>query len=587
MLNKVILVLAVMINFAYASNGDYADVVKVLKSNNQNTAWIPPADLKTDLAQKKKKLAGGLKSVPLFGETCDNIAYNGAFEQMGIEYLELIKETILDMTKPFTSMSNFEKAVFKLSFAWCIRRTLPESLAKSVRKSMYALQGVEVDYNIVGNPLVGYGFEADYNADFVLGVLRAIGQGFSEGFDSFIEDTFQCTFETRKEKVAMIYRATSWNLMMRIGYLTSIANMCNFKLKKEGETPDWKKIIPSLQEAETGLNDWVNSKNIGGEFSFSFSQHKEKIDRCIGGKSTLTGESCATKRELELAKIRNDKNYELPVSDNYIEEFQQNILAHESMTSEIIETIKKPSSVSVSTDNLFKSYNGIVSNIFNADENLNSRQHPEVRSAFIDIFIRAYRPSFIISSLNYGAKEYGMNEPSKSYELIKKNAKIHNSIPFYSVYYLSGLLGALEAYQKEFNVADNQSYIIKLQYKKNNNFDYYGTLLDSCRMVLPTYKRMKHEDYVKAITEGKNIHQYIREEELCPSYFRNVFKFISNTLKPHAGLGDLLSEIEADVGEMGEDESRASIELTEDLLESKSIKELGNIYREKVVENTK
>lgn len=366
-------------SFAMEQKDILNDIEKILMKENKDPygfetlhsetiQYIEP----TYISQPAKKRTVQDSELPLFTETCDNIAYSGVVENQVIGILEDTRSFIEGVTDPVVNINKFEAGMFLYALGKCLSEETKkrfstdcdatvsngettqsadvgtvcfvDNFMESIGNTddvMSVTVGEQASTNNSTGTVVNADAQESQASNIVArSVLGMINKG-------WFDQTAKCVYKEKQEILTKLHTLFERNYRVKTSLINSINNVCNVSLRKEGDYSTWDEIFEAqaklMGKEELGIMNLITES----EQTASVNQKLKEFgfDTCIDGFSVDGG--CLTKEQekklSELSKLveYNNENYNPQRAYDITRHFfdDQNTLKEEYATSAIFSSI--------------------------------------------------------------------------------------------------------------------------------------------------------------------------------------------------------------------------------------------------------
>lgn len=261
--------------------------------------------------------------LPLFTQTCDNIAYSGIIENQAISILTDVKNFVKKLTDPVVEINKFEAGIFLFSFTSCMGIELSKAFDASCEGStttdgqdpgseciatllLEALSEVSDLVTLTAgmqgsSSSTGGATQAKTNIseETSKSVTASLMEKLLDG--GIFEKTLSCTLNKRTEILKWLHNIFEKNFKLKTSVINSIDAQCKNSLRRTGDPQTWSEIyklnMEMLGTDPDGLATFaegVSTEVIDGQ-SPGASQSLQDLDanfsQCIDG---LGADNCLT-----------------------------------------------------------------------------------------------------------------------------------------------------------------------------------------------------------------------------------------------------------------------------------------------------
>lgn len=295
------------------------DAINSLPSFSDKTIDLPSRVGKTNT-----------KNLPLFGISCREIKYTGAYEQIWIDMLEDSKTYIKEVIEPYTTLSKLDAAVFTYAFGKCFMEeaeaeiTGDETHSSLTQKLTEALgeadNGFVLNLGVTSSPQASINVETESNIKVdVAGTTSKATE--KSGEEGLYQNVVRCIMDEREKAYLQLYNLLSYSLKMKWVMGSAVGEACNVPLKQAGETiPSWSEMTGiSFQGIKDKIfpsdsNEEPEKKSRAAEFMKEYFEEVFAFDvttnseMCV--KFDLTTGKCQEKETIKRGECKtNDEGF--------------------------------------------------------------------------------------------------------------------------------------------------------------------------------------------------------------------------------------------------------------------------------------
>lgn len=278
--------------------------------------------------------------LPLFTETCDNVAYSGVVENQAIAILEDTKDFIEQVTDPIVNISKFEAGIFLYSLGKCFPKVTKSRFSSDCSKTISDgsdTKSVDTGETCFVDQFIDAVSEVDKFFSTTFGMQGAING--SKGAtlntelkteqsptvaakaveniinDGWFDQTAECVYNEKEKILTKLSSLFERNYKVKTSIIQSVNNTCNISLRKKGDPTTWDEIFEAQAELQgktkLAIMDLIEESKDASEFN---SRLKSSIGvSCVDGFS-VTGGCLTREQEKKLERLSEKVEYD---SGNY------------------------------------------------------------------------------------------------------------------------------------------------------------------------------------------------------------------------------------------------------------------------------
>jgi len=241
-----------------------------------------------------------VSKMPLFTQTCDNIAYSGVIEQQVISLLTDVKDFVTAVTDPVVTVNKFDAGIFLYAFGKCFSASTKEVFGscsdQRTGESCISDTITEVFGNTDKVATVAAGMEGSLQStgittksEFSLSKLFTAGSNIIPTMidNGWFDITFECINEERQKVLKFLDGIFKRNYKIKTSIISSINKKCEVSVREDGDPTTWGDIYN------------LNKEQMGGETS----DFMKAVEDYVSGSITEIPEgqvnSAALKREID------------------------------------------------------------------------------------------------------------------------------------------------------------------------------------------------------------------------------------------------------------------------------------------------
>lgn len=262
--------------------------------------------------------------LPLFTQTCDNIAYSGIIENQAISILTDVKNFIKQLTDPVVEINKFEAGVFLFAFTSCMGIELEKAFDPSCEGSS-STDGQDPGSECIATLLleafseindlvtltvgaqgstsstgVAVASKNNINEDTTKAATASLMEKILDG--GVFEKTLSCTLNKRREILNTLHNIFERNFKLKSSITNSITAQCKNSLRRTGDPQTWSEIYKMNMEMIGGvpstITDFIEKATtevINTDDAYTgLKEIDENFSKCIDG---LGSDNCLTSSE--------------------------------------------------------------------------------------------------------------------------------------------------------------------------------------------------------------------------------------------------------------------------------------------------
>lgn len=231
-----------------------------------------PNDLSIDFSHRQSRVQPESK-MPLFTQTCDNIAYSGVIEQQVISLLTDVKTFVTAITDPVVTVNKFDAGIFLYAFGKCFSKSTKEALgsckAQKTGESCFTENTTGGVSNTDGQAKIVVGGEGSVESQGITTKLEIsvekIYTGASNIITTMIDNgwfdvTFECIGKEREAALKFLDGIFKRNYKIKTSIISSINKKCAVSIREDGDPSTWREVYELNKELMGGETSDVMKK---------------------------------------------------------------------------------------------------------------------------------------------------------------------------------------------------------------------------------------------------------------------------------------------------------------------------------------
>ena len=216
--------------------------------------------------------------MPLFTQTCDNIAYSGVIEQQVISLLTDVKDFVTAVTDPVVTVNKFDAGIFLYAFGKCFSKSTQEAFGECKKQRTGETCLKETLTEVIGSTdelaTVEVGLEGSMGSvGFATKIETSMSKLLEAGSNiiptmidnGWFDITFKCIDKERQSILEYLDAIFNRNYKIKTSIINSINKKCEVSIYQDGDPGTWADIYN------------LNKELVGGETSETMLKIEEYV----------------------------------------------------------------------------------------------------------------------------------------------------------------------------------------------------------------------------------------------------------------------------------------------------------------------